>query len=421
MRFFNPLVNFFPKSPYGLSLDIGTETVKAILFERRDDNKGYVVGVGKCKQRLSDTQSGIVTDIWGVVENCKMAIAEAEEMAQQRATQVIIGIAGELVKGSTTTITYERTKPDQKISLDELQGIVKKIQWEALDKVRQQLSWETGHEDMDVRVVNAAIVDVQIDGYKVTNPLGFQGKHMILGIFNAFAPLIHLGAVQTIAQELGLSLLSVAAEPYAVARSLGEQEAGELSALFIDIGGGTTDVALMQNGGLVGTKSFTLGGRAFTKRIAQEFYMSFEKAEHMKLDYSNGRLAEADEIKVQKCLDQDCEIWMSGIELILEEFATVSNDPLPPRVFLCGGGSGLPEVRKVLREYRWTSKLHMLRKPDISMMTPEQVTDIIDETGQLQSQQDITPMGLANLALHLTGKERAMDKIIRKVVDVINA
>lgn len=403
-----------------LALDIGTDVVKAIVFEKREDGKGHVVGVGRCKQQLSDTQGGVVTDIFGVMENCRQAIEQAEAMAGKRVKQVIIGIAGELVKGSTTTVTHKRDTPQEKISLKELQNIVKKIQWEAFAKVRKQLSWETGYQDMDVRLVNAAIVDVQIDGFRVTNPLGFQGKSMVLGIFNAFAPLVHVGALETVAVELGLELLSIAAEPYAVARSVEGHEVGEFSSLFIDIGGGTTDVALVQKGGLVGTKSFGLGGRAFTKRVAQDFFVPFERAEEMKISYSEGAVAEGDELNLGQALEKDCTTWMSGVELVLEEFASMSADPLPARILLCGGGVGLPEIRKVLREYRWTSKLTMLRKPDIVLMTPEQVHGVVDKTGQLVTQQDITVMGLAHLALQFSGKERILDAVVQKVVDMIN-
>ena len=71
------------------------------------------------------------------------------------------------------------------------------------------MAWESGHAEIDVKLVNAAIVDVRIDGYKVTNPLGFQGKEIQIGVFNAFAPIVHLGALQTIAENLDLDLISI--------------------------------------------------------------------------------------------------------------------------------------------------------------------------------------------------------------------
>ncbi|QQR52453.1 ethanolamine ammonia-lyase reactivating factor EutA [bacterium] len=100
---------------------------------------------------------------------------------------------------------------------------------------------------------------------------------MAIQLFNAFAPMVHLGALQSVAQDLDLNLINIAAEPFAVAKSVGGQDSGEFSAIFIDIGGGTTDIALVNNGGVEGTKMFAIGGRSFTKRLAQTANLSFEK------------------------------------------------------------------------------------------------------------------------------------------------
>ena len=250
-----------------ISLDIGTEFVKALIF-RVEGERGTILGAGRQRQRLADMQGGMVTDIQGVIRNCEAALGEAAEQAGFLPDQVIIGIAGELVKGMTTTVRYIRNRPRTQITLDELKDIIKKIQGRSFERVRSILALETGHQEVDVKLVNAAITDVKIDGYRVTNPLGFQGKEVEVGIFNAFAPIVHLGALQTIASSLNLDLLAIAAEPYAVARALGPNQGSDFSAIFIDIGGGTTDVAVVRQGGVEGTKMFALGGRAFTKSIA---------------------------------------------------------------------------------------------------------------------------------------------------------
>ena len=210
-------------------------------------------------------QSGTVADIAAVVDNCAVALQEAEEMAGFRPTQVVIGIAGELVKGFTTTHSQERKKPDQPITEAELQKLIDSVQREALHEAERAITWETGLPHVDVRLVHAAVTGASIDGYALTNPVGFQGRHVKIGIFNAFAPLVHLGALQSVARQLDLELLEIVAEPYAVARVLGADQVRQAGALFVDVGGGTTDVALVRQGGIEGTRMFALGGRAFTK------------------------------------------------------------------------------------------------------------------------------------------------------------
>ncbi len=401
---------------YCIALDVGTEMVKALLFER-ENGKGKVIGVGRYRQRLQDMQAGMVTDIQGVVANCQEAIEQAIEQAGVEPNQTIMGIAGELVKGATTVVEYERPKPNDKIDAKELETIVHKVQWQASDQVRKQLALETGYQEIEVKLVNAAIVDVQIDGYKIHNPIGFQGRKVSVGIFNSFAPLVHLGALQSIAEELDLDLLSIATEPYAVAVSVGNDEAGEFSAIFIDVGGGTTDIALVRNGGVVGTKMFSLGGRAFTKRLAAHFNISFEKAEEMKIDYSHGKLDTASRELVKSVLEQDAAVWISGIELILSELA--ESEHLPLRILLCGGGSILPEIKSALDSFDWQETLPFAKNPQVSFIKPSDVTNITDATGQLNSSQDITPMALANLAMDLMGEEQLVDMMLRKVAKII--
>ncbi len=413
------LSSIFPKSKkgnYATALDIGTEFVKALVF-KIEDNKGHVLGVGRQRQSLGDMHSGAVTDIAGVINNCSKALSRAEEMAGERADQVVLGIAGEMVKGQTTLVHYERLRPQTKIDLTELKNIVHKVQWKAFDQVRQQLAWETGRQEVDVKLVNAAIVDVKIDGYHVTNPLGFQGKDVTVGIFNAFAPLVHLGALQTIANELELDVLSIAAEPYAVARCVGGDDSSEFSAIFIDVGGGTTDIAVVRNGGVEGTKMFALGGRAFTKRLANTLGVSFEKAEEIKIGYSNNILNKRSINIVKKAVREDCEVWLSGVELSLSEFSNL--DLLPSRILLCGGGSALPDIRRLLEEGSWVEDLPFSQAPKVKFIKPQDVSSILDETKLLVDQQDITPMGLANIAIDLAGEEEVLSGILRRVIKIV--
>lgn len=404
----------------GLALDVGTHLIKALIFRIEEDgNRGTVIGVGREVQRLGDMQSGAVCDIEGVVKSCERAIEKAAETAGVAPDQVILGIAGELVKGSTTTIHYERLKPKTKIDFAELKNIIQKVQWKAFDKVRKQLSFETGMPEIDVKLINAAVVDVRIDGYRVTNPLGFQGKDVNISIFNAYAPLVHLGALQSISAELGLDLLSIAAEPYAVARCMGVEESIEFSAIFMDVGGGTTDIAVVRNGGLEGTKMFALGGRAFTKRLADFLSISFQEAEKIKIRYSQGKLDPELMKKIRLALETDLEVWLSGVELALEEFSV--NDPLPSKILLCGGGSALTGLREFLLSDAWHQRLAFAKKPKIRFIQPKEVVNIIDATGRLNSSQDVTPMALANLALDYAGSEDVLGGLLRRAVKLMQS
>jgi len=398
---------------YFVTLDIGTEVVKAMICLAEGD-KGRILGVGRHRQRLGDMSSGAVTDIGSVINNCNEAIRIAEKMAGVQASQLVMGIAGELVKGSTTTISYTRREPDTKIDLAELKNIVHKVQWKAFDEVRSEMAYETGYNEIDIKLVNAAIVDVRIDGYKVSNPLGFQGKEVTISIFNAFAPLVHYGSLQTIAAELDMDLLAITAGPYALARCLSQEDGGNFSAIFIDIGGGTTDIAVVNNGSVDGTKMFTLGGRTFTKRLAQALSIGFEDAEKIKLAYSDEKLEKQSQRIVREAMKSDCEVWLSGVALTLSEMEKM--EVLPSKILLCGGGSLLPEIKEVLEGREWIQKLPFPKKPQISFIEPKMITNIIDETKSLKDPIDVPTIALANVGLEYVGEEQILSKLLKKVV-----
>lgn len=401
-----------------VALDIGTEFVKA-LIAKVDGDTAEVIGVGRQRQRLSDMQSGAVTDIAGVTQNCDLALRAAEKMSGIVAHDAVIGIAGELVKGTSTTIKYKRNRPSNPIDMAELRKILDRVQYRAFERARQQLAWETGYQEIEVQLVNTAIVDVQIDGYRVTNPIGFQGRDISIQLFCAFAPMVHLGALQTVANNLDLNLINVAAEPFAVAKSVGQQDSNEFSAIFIDIGGGTTDIALVNNGGVEGTKMFAIGGRSFTKRIAQVANVSFEKAEELKLAYGAGKLKPKANSMVEKALENDIKVWLSGVELSLSEFDKV--DHLPSKILLCGGGTGLPQIMTALKDKAWFKKLAFARQPTVAHISPSEVNRVKDTTGQLTSFADITPMGLANIGLDVIHSGGITNSIMTKLSRAMNA
>ena len=395
------------------ALDIGTEFVKALVFEIYEAGMGTVRGVGRKRQGLAHMQSGTVTDIDAVVDNCLVALQEAEEMAGFRPTQCVIGIAGELVKGFTTTYSQDRKHPDAAITDAELMKLIDVVQREALREAERAITWETGLAQVDVRLVHAAVTGAQIDGYPVNNPVGFKGRHVKLSVFNAFAPLVHLGALQSVAAKVELELLEIVAEPYAVARVLASEQIQQSGALFIDIGGGTTDVALVRHGGIEGTRMFALGGRAFTKSIADRLDLPFPRAEEIKLDYARGARVER-RSEVAAIIADDVAIWSAGVELVLDELA--AGDLLPGRIYLCGGGSHLPEIEATLHGEAFWKRLPFSRLPEVVVITPKQVERIKDGTQLLVDQQDVTPLGLAYQAIELQTNEDPLDVALRRVL-----
>jgi cell division protein FtsA len=380
------------------AIDIGTEVVKALVVKREGD-RGIVIGVGKVRQGLTDMQAGAVADIQAVIDNVDKALTEAEDMCQVVPGQAVMGIAGEQIKGFSTSVSVPRQQPQSRITQAEVASALQAVQRRALREAVRQMSAEMGVAEVNVKLVHSAITSVHVDGYAVSNPLNFQGRVLDITVFNTFAPLTHVGALQTIAHELDLELVATVAEPYAMARGCATDEIYEFGGIFIDVGGGTTDVAVVRNGGIEATRMFALGGRAFTRRVATELSMSLEQAEQFKIAHGENRLPADQRILAHNAVRPNAEVLAQGVALSLEEMA--HGEMLPPAIYLAGGGAALPEVAEQLEALEWTEYLPFSKTPAVRVLRPDDVRGIYDSTSLLTGTQDITPMGLAYHAVQL--------------------
>ena len=399
---------------YIVALDIGTEFVKALVAEVKGDSL-EIIGAGRRQQDVADMHSGAIADISGVVRNCEQALAEAEDQAGFQAKRVVIGIAGELVKGVTNTIRYRRPQPNRPLDNAEMEFIIDKVHERAQSKAQKQIALETGNEDVEVKLVNSALVSIHIDGYKVSNPIGFQGRDVAVQIYTAFAPMVHIGALERVADELSLELLAVAAEPFAVSRSvLGNDAGSNFTAILADVGGGTTDIAVVNDGGVEGTKMFGIGGRSFTRTIATDMDLSYKDAEKLKINIGHDQIKPAVKKQLETSIDKTLDVWVSGVELALSEFDSV--DHLPNRILLCGGGASLDKLVDALNEDDWHKDLPFTRKPTVHHIKPEEVIGITDESGKVNDHTYITAMGLLRVGYDTiigSGDSSLKDKINR--------
>lgn len=398
---------------YVVALDIGTEFVKA-LIAKLDGETLKIVGVGRTRQEVSDMHSGAIADIAGVVRNCEEALAEAEDQAGLQAKRVVIGIAGELVKGVTNTIRYRRPQPDRPLDVAEMEFIIEKVQERAQEKAQKQIALETGNEDVEVKLVNSALVSIHIDGYKVSNPIGFQGKDVSVQIYTAFAPMVHIGALERVADELALELVAVAAEPFAVSRSvLGNDASSNFTAILADVGGGTTDIAVVNDGGVEGTKMFGIGGRSFTRGLATEMDLNYEDAEKLKVNLNHEKLKPTVQKRAEAVVDKTLDVWLAGVELALSEFDSV--DHLPNRILLCGGGASLTQLVDALSKRDWYKDLPFTKRPTVHHIAPDEVIGVEDTTGAVNDHTYITAMGLLRVGYDTMIGNQDADSIKEKL------
>lgn len=389
------------KAQHIVGLDIGTEFVKALIAKVHGDQL-TVIGTGRVRQHLADMQAGAIADISAVVANCEQALSQAEASAGVSARSAVIGIAGELVQGITTTVKVKRSDSTKALDLVEIDRIIKLIQERASTRAKAKLTHETGGKSPELKLVNSALVSIDIDGYKVTNPIGFQGKEITVQLYTAYAPLIHIGALERTANELDIDLIAVAAEPFGVARSvIGNDPNANMSAILIDIGGGTTDIAVVNDGGVEGTKMFGIGGRVFTRSIERDLSVDYVQAEGLKLGLVDGRTPTAKRSAVEAALQKTLKIWVQGVAYALSEFNKL--DQLPNQILLCGGGASLEMLQKALVEQDWYRGLPFTKKPTVKLIDPKEVVSIVDTSGDIDDHTYITAMGLLRVGADTLG------------------
>ena len=301
-----------------------------------------------------------------------------------------------------------------------MQLIIDKVEERAATKAQKQIAFETGNPDVEVKLVNAAIVSIHIDGYKVSNPIGFQGKDVAIQIYTAFAPMVHIGALERTAAELDLELVAVAAEPFAVARAvLGNDDNPNYTAILCDIGGGSTDIAVVNDGGVEGTRMFGVAGRSFTKTISSDLGIGYEAAERLKINIDDEKIKPSVRETINESIEKTLDVWISGVQLALGEFDAI--DHLPSRFLLCGGGSSLNLLVERLETSNWYRELPFAKRPIIKHIKPSDVVGITDETGDVTDHTMITALGLLRVGYDTmettTGTKETLkdklDKILR--------
>lgn len=401
-----------------LALDIGTEFVKAVLARSTKKGDLEILGIGKAKQQEGNMHAGAVADIPAVVDVCEHALVEAEEQAGERAELTVVGIAGELIKGNTTTVNYNRKNPNKPITEAEMQEIIKKVQQKSGEVAKKTVALETGNDNVEVRLINSAIVSLTIDGYKISNPIGFKGSDIVIQFYTAFAPLIHVAAIEKVCAELNLDLLTVAVEPFAVCRAcLGNDLDSSFSGIVMDIGGGTTDIAVIEDGGVEGTKMFSIGGRSFTHQIAESLGVDFDTAEEYKLNFDSGKLDDHTKAKVESAISHNLSVWVTGVQVALEEFENTSR--LPRTILLCGGGASLSPLQEILAVSDWYQDLPFSRRPIIHLLDVAELPDLTSKDDSLEeSELDhsfATALGLLRVGLDTLAGAPEENKLRAKI------
>src|SRR5690606_7152892 len=138
------------------------------------------------------------------------------------------------------------------------------------------------------------------------------------------------------------------------------------------------DIAVVNDGGVEGTRMFGIGGRSFTQTIMNTMDLDYKDAEKLKVNLDSEKLKASVAKQAGGAIDKTLAVWLDGVELALSEFEDV--DHLPNRILLCGGGASLSQLVDALAHDDWYKNLPFTKRPSVQHISPEEVMGVKDTT-----------------------------------------
>ncbi len=271
------------KTGYVAAIDIGTTKIVAIVGRRNEDGKLEIIGMGNAPS-LGVTR-GEVINIEKTVQAIRMAVADVEQGIDYRFKEVVVGIAGKHIRCSQNRGYITREAHDEEIN----QGDVDKLVQDMYNVLIQP-----GEEIIHVLPQNF-LVDKE---YDVTNPVGMHGKRLEANFHMVIGKVDSINYIKKSINKAGLKLTNIVLEPLASAEAVLTDDEKEVGVVLVDIGGGTTDVAIYSEGIIKHTAVIPFGGNVITKDIKEICSILERQAEQLKIRFGEALLDFAPEAKV---------------------------------------------------------------------------------------------------------------------------
>ncbi len=259
-----------------VGLDIGTTKVACIVGRKAENGKIEILGYGKTIS--TGVKRGVVTNIFDTVEAIKTAVKQASDQSGVEINRVSVGIAGQHIKSLQHRGVLMRDSHDTEISEAEL---------ERLRNDTFKINMTPGEEIIDV-----IRQDTYVDGELATNPVGMLGNkieanfHVIIGQTSAAKNIIKC------IQSAGLDMDYMILEPIASAQAVLDDEEKDAGVVLVDIGGGTTDIAIFKDKKIQHTAVIPFGGNIITDDICTGCSIIKHYAEEVKVKFGSALASE---------------------------------------------------------------------------------------------------------------------------------
>lgn len=260
-----------------VGLDIGTTKIAAIVGKKNEHGKLEILGHGRTES--IGVKRGVVSNIENTVNSIKIAIEQAEQKSGVDIKYVNVGIAGQHIKSLQHHGSIIRKNIDEEISQEDI---------DTLNANMYNLNMAPGEEIIDV-IPQEYIIDAE-QGIK--QPVGMLGNSLEANFHIIIGQTAAAKNIYKCVRKAGLEVVDLILEPIASAEAVLNEEEKEAGVALVDIGGGTTDIAIFQDGIIRHTAVIPFGGDIITEDVKEGCTIIKKHAEELKVKFGSALASE---------------------------------------------------------------------------------------------------------------------------------
>ena len=255
-----------------VGLDIGTTKIVAMIGRKNEYNKAEILGIGKSKSL--GVHRGVVNNITQTIQSIQQAVQEAEAEAGLKIEEVTVGIAGQHIRSLQHSDYITRTNSDVVIDEEDIDRLINQV---------HKLVMLPGEE-----IIHVLPQEFKIDGQaEIKEPIGMYGGRLEANFHVVVGQVSSIRNIGRCVKSSGLELEGITLEPLASANAVLSQEEKEAGVALIDIGGGTTDLAVFKDGIIRHTAVIPFGGNVVTEDIKEGCSIIEKQAELLKIKFGS--------------------------------------------------------------------------------------------------------------------------------------
>lgn len=370
------------------ALDIGTRSVIGMLGTVVD-GRVQIRAIEKQLHPKRAMMDGQIEDIAQVAQIVRTVTDRLEETSGCKLARACVSAAGRALR--TERGHTERSLPAPQ-PVD--QQLVAQLEAAAVSEAEKALH---DMEDSGQRMllVGYTVTRYSLDGYPLTSLLGHTGRVLEADVVATFLPGGVIDSLYAVMRQAGLEVASLTLEPIAALNAAIPPDLRLLNLCLVDIGAGTSDIAICRDGSVVGYTMATVAGDEITEALMREYLVDYQTAEQMKEGLSGGGSLQFTNILglEQSCTVDEVETALTPtVELLAREIAQrvlALNGSAPSAVFLAGGGSKLPTLQEKVAD-----ALDMdLRR--VAIAGGHFKNTVCSDTLTLEDPEYTTPLGIA--------------------------